>query len=108
MPNFGWLYPPGVTGNEPQITGEWPCRVCGGAGGWKDEEGGVACYWCKGTGIEPEEVEPEQIWQLATYDSVREAKEYVVRMATEWLDRHDPKTRDYLRRCFAALDDWRG
>ena len=22
--NFGWDYPPGVTGNEPQITGEWP------------------------------------------------------------------------------------
>jgi hypothetical protein len=25
---FGWDYPPGVTGNEPQITGEWPCD-CG-------------------------------------------------------------------------------
>lgn len=22
-------YPPGVTGNEPQITGEWPCENCG-------------------------------------------------------------------------------
>lgn len=22
-------YPPGVTGNEPQITGEWPCADCG-------------------------------------------------------------------------------
>lgn len=22
-------YPPGVSGNEPQITGEWPCRNCG-------------------------------------------------------------------------------
>jgi hypothetical protein len=22
-------YPPGVSGNEPQITGEWPCEGCG-------------------------------------------------------------------------------
>lgn len=22
-------YPPGVSGNEPQITGEWPCAECG-------------------------------------------------------------------------------
>ena len=22
-------YPPGVSGNEPQITGEWPCFNCG-------------------------------------------------------------------------------
>lgn len=28
MSGFGWDYPPGVTGNEPQITGEWPCD-CG-------------------------------------------------------------------------------
>jgi len=27
--NFGWDYPPGVTGNEPQITGEWRCANCG-------------------------------------------------------------------------------
>lgn len=24
MANFGWDYPPGVSGNEPQITGIWP------------------------------------------------------------------------------------
>jgi hypothetical protein len=24
--SFGWDYPPGVTGNEPQISGEWPCE----------------------------------------------------------------------------------
>jgi len=29
MSGFGWDYPPGVTGNEPQITGEWPCVNCG-------------------------------------------------------------------------------
>jgi ribosomal protein S27AE len=22
-------YPPGVSGNEPQLTGEWPCSNCG-------------------------------------------------------------------------------
>ncbi len=22
-------YPPGVTGNEPELTGEWPCVECG-------------------------------------------------------------------------------
>lgn len=22
-------YPPGVTGREPQLTGEWPCAACG-------------------------------------------------------------------------------
>ena len=29
MSGFGWDYPPGVTGREPQITGEWPCTNCG-------------------------------------------------------------------------------
>ena len=26
---FGWDYPPGVTGNEPQIVGYPPCVECG-------------------------------------------------------------------------------
>lgn len=26
---FGWDFPPGVTGSEPEITGDWPCSVCG-------------------------------------------------------------------------------
>lgn len=25
--SFGWDYPPGVTGNEPQITGIWPTET---------------------------------------------------------------------------------
>lgn len=25
-------YPPGVSGNEPEITGDWPCPVCRGFG----------------------------------------------------------------------------
>jgi hypothetical protein len=96
-------YPPGVTGNEPEITGEWPCRACGGEGGYKDEEEAVACYWCKGHGIEPEEVTPDQLWQLSRYHGFKEAREYVFQMATEWLERYDPETRKYLRRCMAAV-----
>ena len=31
MSNFGWDFPPGVTGNEPEIAG-WPeCPKCGGS-----------------------------------------------------------------------------
>jgi len=49
--DFGWDYPPGVTGNEPQITGEYPTDPHtpysyfeAAEGGWQvwigDEEGG--------------------------------------------------------------------
>lgn len=98
-------YPPGVTGLEPQITGEWPCRICDGEGGWRDEDGGVSCYWCKGAGIEPEEVTQDQLWQYATYDSYKDAREYVAQMVIEWLDRHNPETRRYIRKCIAAVSD---
>lgn len=52
---FGWDYPPGVTGNEPQITGEWPCQECDGQGYDEDEDGKHACPRCKGSGVEPED-----------------------------------------------------
>lgn len=45
-------YPPGVSGNEPQITGDWPCIACGGSGGSKEDGN---CWMCNGTGIHPEE-----------------------------------------------------
>jgi hypothetical protein len=45
-------YPPGVSGNEPQITGEWPCGYCGGASKYDPNE---YCPLCKGSGIHPEE-----------------------------------------------------
>lgn len=45
-------YPPGVTGNEPELTGNWPCVVCGGEGG-NLEDGN--CWMCGGCGIHPEE-----------------------------------------------------
>lgn len=54
-------YPPGVTGNEPQITGEWPCLLCDGEGG-NPEDG--SCPHCKGTGLEPEEFDVEYIEEL--------------------------------------------
>lgn len=44
-------YPTGVTGNEPQITGEYPCYTCGGSGGERDDP----CWMCGCTGIHPEE-----------------------------------------------------
>jgi hypothetical protein len=46
-------YPPGVSGNEPEITGEWPCPLCGG---YRPEV--EDCSTCKSTGILPE----ENIW----------------------------------------------
>jgi len=56
MTDFGWYYPPGVTGNEPQISGEWPCEVCGGdLSFFEDEDGKHPCPHCHGTGLEPEE-----------------------------------------------------
>lgn len=48
-------YPPGVTGNEPEITGEYPCTSCGGAGGWMEDTGPDICPLCKGIGIFPED-----------------------------------------------------
>lgn len=73
MADFGWSYPPGVTGNEPQITGEWPCRVCQGAGyDDENEDGKHACSYCRGTGIDPEEppyclncgnIEYDKLWE---------------------------------------------
>lgn len=99
-------YPPGVTGNEPQITGEWPCRACGGEGGFRDEETPSSCYWCKGTGIEPEEYDADQLWGLAVYYDREEARKLVAEMAEQSMRWH-PETRKYLRRCIAAVSDRR-
>ena len=42
---FGWEYPPGVTGREPQITGDAECPECGSPltydEGWKCDH----CGW---------------------------------------------------------------
>ena len=92
-------YPPGVTGNEPQITGIWPCRVCGGAGYDDENENGKhTCGWCKGQGDDPEDPDSEQIRSLYDF-APHDAREYVAQMAWEWLDRHDPDTRKHIRKC---------
>ncbi len=44
-------YPPGVTGNEPELTGEWPCDECGGRGYDEDEDGKHSCPVCQGKGF---------------------------------------------------------
>ena len=47
MSKFGWSYPPGVTGNEAPLTGDYgPCAVC-----WRDpdidpDKGGCDCTEC--------------------------------------------------------------
>lgn len=61
-------YPPGVTGNEPQITGEWPCDLCGGCGYEEDENGKNSCALCGGTGIHPEDA-----WELSEMRKMIEA-----------------------------------
>jgi hypothetical protein len=97
-------YPPGVTGSEPQITGEWPCRVCEGCGYDDDEneDGKHTCGWCKGEGIDPEDPTVEQVQAL--YDNMPyDAREFVAQMAWVWLDRHDPETRKHLRECIEAV-----
>jgi hypothetical protein len=90
-------YPPGVTGMEPQITGDWPCRVCGGSG-MKFTE----CWWCLNGGTEPEEPGVVQLENLAFWNR-DEARDYVTRMAVDWLDRHDPDTRIYIRDAIRAV-----
>lgn len=48
MTDFGWHYPPGVTGLEPQISGDYPCSRCGGDG----------CDLCRYTGLWQEDPPP--------------------------------------------------
>ena len=45
-------YPPGVTGNEPQLTGDWPCPACEGFGSDTGDEH-RSCWYCGGTGVMP-------------------------------------------------------
>jgi len=77
MSIFGWDYPPGVTGSEPEIAGypEWECPTCGGSGEVERTIGGdgyggrcagtmdvpCVCSECDGSGTvdyDPQE-EPE-------------------------------------------------
>jgi len=91
-------YPPGVTGNEPHLTGEYPCSECDGAGGDFDEDGGHACPRCKGRGIEPEEFDPAYLEDLAD----RRPTGYLLDDTLSWVracefDRRNPDDRRILR-----------
>lgn len=91
-------YPPGVTGNEPQLTGIWPCVSCGGGRGERNEDGGFdPCPHCGGSGTEPEEFDVEYLEDLAdsTDRFVLEAVVDVVRCCE--FDRTIPDDRRYLR-----------
>jgi hypothetical protein len=65
--DFGWDYPPGVTGMEPQIAG-WPeCPKCG------DEFDGQGCEGCGFEAYNPDEPEPP--WtDLDHYDRARDER----------------------------------
>lgn len=95
-------YPPGVTGNEPHLTGEWPCFDCDGAGYDEDEDGKHGCERCNGSGIEPEEYALDYLRSLvadcaagradrARLDGPIEAARCCV------FDRGKPQDREYLR-----------
>lgn len=96
-------YPPGVTGNEPQITGEWPCVSCDGEGGGRDEDGTWSCPHCKGSGIEPEEFDLEYVKEVAdNFYSGRFVEGSVLdTMRYYRYDRNKPEDREMLRALIA-------
>ena len=80
MTNFGWNYPPGVTGNEIEIAGpdyekewtEYPCPMCG-EGLYEEGYQGrrwlsCACGWTRD--LEPDDgPDPD-----AAYDAARDRR----------------------------------
>lgn len=99
MKDFGWEYPPGVTGTESHLTGIWPCIECDGFGyDSEDEDGRHTCLRCKGTGDEPEAFDIEYVEDLA-----ENGKDMLVLATTvEWAkgivyDRHKETDRRELR-----------
>jgi hypothetical protein len=95
--DFGWHYPPGVTGLEPELTGEWPCEVCGGTGGSREDG---SCPWCSGTGVEPEDLDPEQV-EATAWLAPRHVRERLCQEAS-YRSLYDARARDHLRALLAA------
>lgn len=91
-------YPPGVSGNEPQITGEWPCVACYGEAAERDEDGGYdLCPHCRGAGIEPEEFFVDYVEGLADSTDKDVLDSVVQTMRCYVLDRSIPEDRRFLR-----------
>lgn len=92
-------YPPGVSGNEPHITGEWPCVACGGYGYDEDEDGKHACPHCRGRGIEPEEFDVQYLQDLVdagtTWHVVLES--VIDSVCCSVFNREKPEDRRYLK-----------
>jgi NAD-dependent SIR2 family protein deacetylase len=77
-----------VTGNEPHLTGEYPCSVCGGAGDYDDVHD---CWMCGGSGVHPEDAPrcPKCGGDTEWFgDMPAEARE-AVRDATEYVANYD-------------------
>jgi len=91
-------YPPGVTGNEPELTGEWPCVDCDGQGCDEDEDGKHSCPRCHGSGIEPEDYDLNYLEQLADEGAAPFRLEPVIGWARSCVwHRDDFVERAYLR-----------
>lgn len=58
---FGWDYPPGVTGNEPEIAGYPECPECGQHPDDRghDEDGDPCTHPCHDEPDYPEQEEPD-------------------------------------------------
>lgn len=62
---FGWEYPPGVSGSEPQIAGYPPCPECG-----FDAVPGESCEECGEYFQTPEEARED--YEADAYDRERD------------------------------------
>src|SRR5262245_28535367 len=98
-------YPPGVSGNEPHLTGEWPCLECHGAGSEVDSDGEHlyvnACPRCGGSGIEPEEFDFDYVVTLADEGGSLVLMKETLEMVEDYDDHGNEKwgsVRDELRK----------
>ena len=92
---FGWGYPPGVSPNDPHLTGEWPCFECAGEPfGDQDDP----CMCCSGSGIEPDDYPLDYLHALAEFGTTQTRAGDIVDWARRCrFDRADPVQRRTLR-----------